>query len=466
MSLPTTFTPTYDFSLLTNLQPFWDALYRRFAANNLTLLNTGEAINQTIAVGDDVSSVSLSPYYYPGFPRAVFSILSLQTNTIDISSVYIDPSKVAGLAGVSMSTGHLPLVKWQSTQPNETTYGPNIFKAIGCTTDSNGNYNFTRKRPARINTNTSIVYDDTCTNTANVINVGHIAYCNADGLKYVYTGSWSVVGNQQGALVTVLTGWGYIAAGDYIGPWIFSELAAIYPLCKKQIFSTTFAGATGFEATWTGTSYAGSAYRNDNYPGPYTNPPWPATGTGDQDNVLNWAKADATTAYAAGAAAFGVSGQSGYELGYTIADSTDPDTNGNHPPYSYAFANYKKNRGQGTSNVYAVAHAVPTSRTIDWYVWSQQITSVPYDTIGQSGIPIAPLILTFWTTSSPGTAALSRTTAFLPPTSAIPSMATTNTFYANHNSGAGVNVTGHSESVDGGFIMQNPVIIVNWNFVD
>ena len=498
MSLPSSFTSTYDFRLLSNIKPFWEALNRRYLA-------LGSPSFGVPAIGDDCSGAGCT-YTPPGaVARSIFNIDSLQGAVVGMAGAFIDSGLIGSLTGytVTYTSGGgaiLPLMNWTTSggDADEATNGPNILKRIGCTKDRNGNYNLTRKRPARITGLTQLdptdgvtviagLYDDGLLNVANDTPViGAIAYYDPGkvsvnypgygfwptypdqnaGCRYILTmvagvKTW-VKATDQRVKPTELTGWGVAVAGDYLGPWIWQQLAAIFPLCKDQKASAGYGIVTDM---------SGASYVND------IGTPQPdgrVYGTGDQDNIVPNAKAAAIADYNAGGVSTGgawviggtavsfPAAESQYSVHYVGSDNTIPGDG-----YSSGGAGLARVTAKFTVSG---QNAVMTSnRTIEWFYWIDGKTTtfdgLPFGKLGDT-IPDQSKLTSF-ETASPGMAAITETTNIFPASTTYPGWPTTRNYYYDYTLVAGNISTphylaeyGNSWRIGGNFA------IVRWSFSD
>ena len=262
---------------------------------------------------------------------------------------------------------------------------------------------------------------------------------------------------------TELTGWGIAAPGDYLGPWIWQQIAAIFPLCKDQKASAGW----GIE-----TSISGASYVNDRDPHPPAG--HEGIGTGDQDNIVPNAKAAAIADYVAGgvftggawlmggAAVSFPAAESQYSVEYVGSDETYPGDG-----YSSGGAGLARVTAKFTVSG---QDAVKTSnRTIEWFYWIDGKTTtfdgLPFGKLGDD-IPDQSKLTSF-ETASPGLAAIAESTGIFPSSTSHPGWPTTRTVFVDQTLVAGNISTphylaeyGNSWRIGGNFA------IIRWSFTD
>ncbi len=137
-----------------------------------------------------------------------------------------------------------------------------------------------------------------------------------------------------------------------------------------------------------------------------------------------------------------------------------PNDDINPSGYSYSYAGLYRCRGHQRVPS-ANSGAQTYSRSYDFYYWPQKITSspqIPYDKLGDS--VANENILTKWRTESPGTAALTETSTYLPNETAAPAWATD---YYIHQ---GADPSPIGDEYEGGYQVPTGMVIVKWTFND
>jgi len=436
----TTFTQTYDWAKVANIAAFWAAFNEKLAMAGISPVRLPVAGDDVSCANSDyngslgyaawtpgVRAQTMSDPGYAGRYRYPIQCMqaTLQTNG-GIGSLFVDRHNVSTLSGLALTYsggGHGDGTYGDAFNrflQNYTLHGTNGDQGMiyaGCSyCAAAGQYWWTRKRPARITSSSDTVYDDDLYNTAaNAPANGDVAYNDGDrGRKYLRTaGVWGLATDQT-ASCRLLTGWGFCAPGDYIGPWIWSELYGLMQEMKSTYGSSSFTFYSALK------SITDTANDDD------------GTGHGTGADIVTPLKATATTDF--NAASYGASA---LNLPYAYEKV---DYSASTPPaISNADATLTRRRGPvyfhviggpPPADLVALSSSPPFNRAIDYYLYTRTTTfgggTPAYNKLGDS-VPNQDT-LTLWMTDGPDATARSYSDSSLPSASAAPSwVVSTNT---------------------------------------